>query len=104
MKTRTRTKLGLKMPPYDAKQTPEPFKYNLKRCPFCNGHSLTIETTRAYYQVRCFECGCHGPITAENMARAVNYWNATDKYMNDSALVFHVQPPSNRNDMKEVEL
>jgi transcription elongation factor Elf1 len=73
---------------------------NVKRCPFCNGHNLTMDRTESISQIRCFDCGAMGPSAYPSDVKAVRYWN--DGYQNPSALVANRK--SNRADLKNVDL
>lgn len=75
-------------------------KADLKRCPFCNSHKLTLDTTEHISWVRCFDCGACGPSTIHSVAFAVRLWN--DGYPGSTAMVnCH---PTNRSDLKTIEL
>jgi hypothetical protein len=74
--------------------------YKLKRCPFCNGHDLTLEITVLTYQIKCLYCLSMGPASGTTIVAAVNYWNRG--YENPSALAATIA--SNRNDLKSLEL
>jgi len=74
-------------------------KANLKRCPYCNSHKLTIFRSMDISSVQCLSCGSCGPVAA-NDSRAVLLFN--DGLPETSALVRNHQ--SNRSDMKEIEL
>lgn len=85
-------------------------KAQVKRCPFCNSHNLTMDRTHSVSNIRCFECGAVGPNAWENSPgatdlEAIKLWNAG--YRNPDALV--ALPPakregSNQHDLKEVDL
>lgn len=78
---------------------------DLKRCPWCNGHELTLEVGRLHYAIRCFECGTVGP-HASTAPAAEQWWNGTHRHQNPSALVAMPleKGVSNRNDIKRVEI
>lgn len=77
----------------------------LKRCPWCNGHRLTSETTRVTHAIKCLECGAIGPSTTGSLANAGYLWNGHGVHQNPSAILS--QGPhqyNNRDDLKEIEL
>jgi len=77
----------------------------LKRCPFCNGHNLTLKVRRFTSFIMCLDCHAGGPILM-NDEDAILAWNAEGEHQNQSALVatgpqgYHFK---NRDDLKEVE-
>jgi hypothetical protein len=48
----------------------------LKRCPWCNCHELSLEITELQYNISCFQCGCLGP-RANTIQQAVRRWNGS---------------------------
>lgn len=51
----------------------------LKPCPFCNSDELMYakyaDQGGDYYQVKCKDCGAHGPKTELFQDTAAEYWN-----------------------------
>lgn len=83
--------------------------HELKRCPWCNGHDLSLDVTLFSYNIKCFDCGCLGP-RASTIARCVRRWNGVVSEHEEgwtSLIVFATRRElnnHNRNDVKEVEL
>lgn len=80
-------------------------EFQLRRCLFCNGWNLTLDTTAEIYAVRCLDCDASGP-SASSKTRATAYWNGTHAEQNDSALVCcpEIRGICNRNDTKTFTL
>ena len=70
-----------------------------KRCPFCNGHDLTVGVNVAVYWISCRDCGCCGPVGI-SANRACKRWNGEGVGQNPSAMVVST---NNRGDLKEIE-
>ncbi len=75
--------------------------YNLKRCPFCNAHDLTLDVTIGTCAIRCVNCGAMGPVSTKT-GRAVQFWNGNARHTNPSALV--ACRKSNHHERKTMEL
>jgi hypothetical protein len=81
----------------------------LKRCPWCNCHALSLEITELQYNISCFQCGCLGP-RANTIQQAVRRWNGSVRDTEEgwtSLVVYATRrqvKQHNRNDLKKVEL
>lgn len=76
-------------------------KAKVKRCPFCNSHDLTMDTTTNHYTIHCFYCGSNGP-RGYTRNTAIALWNGKHRYTNPDALVANRK--SNHHELKEVDL
>ncbi len=73
----------------------------MKRCPFCNGHNLTMFRTEIVSHISCLDCGCNGPSSVSDFG-CIAAWN--EGVDNPSALVRQLPIDHTRNEMKGVDL
>lgn len=96
-----RVQTSMSMPIRADKPLPAPKAVSLCRCPFCNGHNLTVDIEEQGYGVRCRECGAMGP-SAESLGQACRRWNgSSDDGWTSMVVEGHV---GNRNDRKPIEV
>lgn len=75
-------------------------KRKLRRCPFCNGHALTLDWgPDQWANIRCLDCAAQGP-SGPSRGRAVYGWNHGEA---DSTCMVNGLA-DNRNDLKELDL
>jgi Lar family restriction alleviation protein len=60
---------------------------DLKPCPFCNGHNLTVVIDDYFDAVACRDCEASGP-TGKNARGAIKAWNTRQDKTNQD----EVQP------------